>query len=82
MTRGDRLAGSGRATHGGRERALARASNRFPGTCSLHRIWARSSTITNSGDSGMSRTEKRSETYIGTDGLVHENKTIQKEETR
>jgi hypothetical protein len=45
-------------------------------------ISSESRSITNSGDSGVSRTDKRSETYIGTDGLVHENKTITHEEQR
>ena len=40
------------------------------------------STITNSGDGGMSRTERNSEKYIGTDGMVHEDRTIQHEESR
>ena len=40
-----------------------------------------SSTI-HSGASGMSRTDRSTETYIGTDGMVHENKTIQHEEAR
>ena len=40
------------------------------------------SSVTNSGDGGMSRTDERTQTYIGTDGLVHENKTIQHEEQR
>ena len=39
-------------------------------------------TITNSGDGGMSRTERDSEKFIGTDGMVHENKSIQHEESR
>jgi hypothetical protein len=45
-------------------------------------ISSESRTITNSGDSGMSRTDKRSETYLGTDGMVHENKSITHEEQR
>ena len=40
------------------------------------------STITNSGDGGMSRTDRTSEKYIGTDGMVHENRTITHEEQR
>lgn len=40
-----------------------------------------SSTI-HSGASGTSRTDRSTETYIGTDGMVHENKTIQHEEAR
>jgi hypothetical protein len=41
-----------------------------------------STTITNSGDSGISRTDRSSQKYIGTDGMVHEDMTIRREEQR
>jgi hypothetical protein len=40
------------------------------------------STVTQSGASGESRTDKRSDTYIGADGAVHKNQVIQHEEQR
>lgn len=48
-----------------------------PGIAESH-----SSTITNSGDGGMSRTDRKSEKYIGTDGAVHEDRSIEHEEKR